>query len=599
MANSPRPSGVINIKVLAGGSELPGDFQINRIHISKDLNRISSAVLYFLDGNPSLQEFAISNTKDLEPGNDIEIKAGYDTDATTIFKGMIIKHGIKVHGESSFTIIECKDKTVLMTIENKSEIFEKKKDSDIIQSLISNHSGVSSDVQSTSYQHPQILQYDTTDWDFMLTRAESNGKVVYTVDNKVGVVAPKVGSPKLILEYGTNIIDFDATINATTQLSKVTAISWNIKGQKVEEKAATDPKFNDVGSLTSSKLAGHVSKAGHTIYHPGALDPSEMGEWGSAVMLKRQMGKLIGKVKSAGFAGINPNDTLELKGFGEKFNGKIYVTSVEHNIDGGQWFTTVHFGLNPELHSRKFDVSSQEASSMIPAVHGLQVGIVKKIHEDPENQNRVQVSLPTFGSQTNVWARRVFPDAGPERGVYWMPEIGDEVIVGFLHEDARYPIILGNLHSSKNKAPYVTDAENKEKGIVTREKLKLTFNDVDKITTWETPAGQLIEISDKDASIVIKDKQGNSITLKNNLIELDGKGSINIKAAQDISISAGKNITMDAKMDTKINATNIQATAKAQFTAKGNAKAEVSSGAQAVLKAGAMVQIQGALVKIN
>ncbi len=595
---SPKPSGVINIKVLAGGSELPGDFQVNRIQINKDMNRISGAVLYFLDGNPSLQKFEISDKSELDPGNDIEIKAGYDTDAETIFKGMIVKHGIKVRGGSSYTVIECKDKAILMTIENRSDIYEKKKDSDIVKSLISRYSGLSPKVDATNFQHPQILQYDTTDWDFMLSRAETNGKVVYTIDNEVGVVDPKVASAKLELEFGTNVIDFDANINAASQLSKVKAISWNIKGQKVSEKEVSSADFEEAGSLKASDLAGKVKKDGHLMYHPGAIDPSELGDWGKSIMLKRKMGKLIGRVKAKGFGKINPNDTLELKGFGKKFNGKVYVSSVEHEIDAGKWFTTVHFGMNPELHSRKFDMSAQEASSMIPAVHGLQIGIVKKIHEDPENQHRVQVSLPTFGSKTNVWARRIFPDAGPERGVYWMPEIDDEVVVGFLNDDARFPIIMGNLHSSKNKPPYTTDEKNKEKGIVTREKIKLTFNDEDKITTWETPAGQKIEISDKDESIVLQDKQGNKVTLKKNLIELNGKGAIAIKAMKDVTIS-GQNIKMDAKVDAKISATNIDASAKAQLKAAGNAKAEVSSGAQAVLKGGAMVQVQGALVKIN
>ncbi|HAN77007.1 MAG TPA: hypothetical protein DCQ31_04140 [Bacteroidales bacterium] len=594
----PKPSGLVNVKVLAGGSELPGTFQVNRIQITKTLNKVSSATIHFLDGNPSIQKFEISDKADLEPGAEIEIKAGYDSDSESLFKGIIIKHGIKVQSGSTFTIIECKDKAVLMTIENRSDIFEKKKDSEIMQTLISRHSGVSAKVDATDYQHPQILQYNATDWDFVMARAEANSKVVYTLDNKVGVVTPKVASPKMTLEFGTNIIDFEANINADTQLSKVKAISWNIKSQEVAQKEVSSADFEETGSLKSAGLAGKVKTDGQLLSHPGALDVGELGDWGKAVMLRSKMGKLTGTVKANGFAGINPNDTLELKGFGKKFNGKVYVASVEHSIDAGKWFTSIKFGLNPELHVRKFDIGSQQASGLLPAVHGLQIGIVKKIHEDPDNQHRVQVSLVSFGSSTNVWARRVFPDAGKERGVYWMPEIGDEVVIGFMNDDARYPIIIGNLHSSKNKPPYVTDAKNKEKGIVTREKLKLTFNDEDKITTWETPAKQSIEINDKEESIVIKDKQGNTITLKKDLIELKGMGEIKITAMKDVTIS-GQNIKIDAKLNADIGATNIKNTAKAQFKAAGNAGAEISSGAQTVVKGGAMVQIQGALVKIN
>jgi len=179
-----------------------------------------------------------------------------------------------------------------------------------------------------------------------------------------------------------------------------------------------------------------------------------------------------------------------------------------------------------------------------------------------------------------------------------VPEVKDEVIVGFMNDDARYPVILGSLHSSKNATPYTTDAKNKEKGVVTRENLKLTFDDVDKIITIETPAKHSIVISDKDGSIIITDKNKNKITMKSNLIELDGAGDIKIKAKKNISIE-GMKIDIKAKTDVAVEGVNVKNTAKAQFVAKGNAKAEISSGAQTVVKAGAMVQIQGALVKIN
>jgi len=271
---------------------------------------------------------------------------------------------------------------------------------------------------------------------------------------------------------------------------------------------------------------------------------------------------------------------------------------VKHEILGGQWYLHIQFGLSEKLHPEKFNISNLEASGMLPAVHGLQIGLVKKIHEDPDNQHRIQVSLPLFGSNKNVWARKIFPDAGIKRGLYFMPEVGDEVLIGFLNDDPRFPVILGSLHSSKNATPYTTDAKNKEKGVVTRENLKLTFDDVDKIITIETPAKQSIVIDDKKGEIVITDKSKNKITMKSNMIELDGVGDITIKAKQNINIE-GLKINLKAKTDVAVSGVNIKNTANAQFKASGNATAELSSSGQTSVKAGAMVQVQGALVKIN
>ncbi len=596
--SSPKPEGLVNIKVFAGGSELSGEFKISAVDIHKEVNRIASADIFFADGNPSTQEFALSNKTELEPGAEIEIKVGYSTESESFFKGIIVKHGVKIIHGSSFTYIECKDKAVFMSIENKSEIYEEKKDSEIFQSLISKYSGLTNDIEATTYKHPQILQYDSTDWDFLIMRAELNGKVVTTIDNKVSVKEPTVAGPDVILEYGTSILEFEADINAQTQFSKVTAYAWNINNQANTEKVVSSASFEDTGSLSSATLAGKVEKDGQKLFHSGAIDQNELNDWGKAKLLRSKMSKLVGRIKSKGVSNINPGQTMEIKGIGQKFNGNVFITGVRQEISAGYWFTHIQFGISPEMHTRKYDVTGESAGGLLPAVHGLQVGIVKKIHEDPDNQHRIQVSLPVFGSSTDVWARQVFADAGNNRGVYFVPEVNDEVIVGFMNDDARYPVILGSLHSSKNATPYTTDAKNKEKGVVTREKLKLTFDDVDKIITIETPAKHSIVISDKDKSIVITDKSKNKITMKPNLIELDGVGDIKIKAKKNITIE-GMKIDLKAKTDVALEGVNIKNTAKAQFTAKGNAKAEISSGAQTVVKAGAMVQIQGALVKIN
>ena len=598
MPTTPQPSGLVNLKVLANGSELSGEYQISSIDISKEINRISSATIIFIDGNPSKQEFTLSNNADLDPGNEIEIKSGYDTEAISIYKGMIVKHGVRIIGGSSFTSVECKDKAILMTIENCSEIYEKKKDSDIIKTLIQKYSGVTASVEATNFEHPQILQYDCTDWDFMLTRTEHNGKIITTIDNQVTIAAPVFNTAVLTLEFGTNILEFEADIDAQSQLSKVTANAWDIQNQAMTEQVVSSATFDDTGNLTFSTLANKVKKDGQSLFHGGPIDPNELTDWGTGIMLKSKMAKLRGRVKSKGVAAINPGETLELKGIGQKFNGNVYVSGVRQEIRSGYWFTHIQFGISPEQHMQKFNYNPKEAAGLIPAVHGLQIGIVQKIHEDPDSQYRIQVSLPVFGSQTLVWARQAFPDAGPERGLYFVPEINDEVVIGFFNDDARFPVILGSMHSIGHATPYTTDAENKEKGVRTREDLRLTFDDVDKIITIKTPAEQSIIIDDKNEEITITDKSKNKITMKSNLIELKGVGDIKIEAAQNIEIK-GMKITTTAQTDVETSGVNIKNTASAQFEASANAKAEIKASGQAVLKGGGMVEIKGALVKIN
>ncbi len=598
MAESPKSSGLVNVKVFVKGKELPGDFPVYSIDVTKEINKIAGATIKFLDGNPSTQDFILSNKADLNPGNEIEIQAGYDTDAKSIFKGIIIRHGVKARGTQSHTVVECKDRAILMTIENRSDIYEKKKDSEAINAITKRYKGLNSRVASTRYQHAQLVQYDCTDWDFVVLRAELNGQIITTIDNTLIAEKPKIARPSLELEFGTSILEFDADVDATSQLSRVIAQSWDVKSQKIAKKEITSSDFEDTGELKSATLAKDMQTGGYSLFHPGNLDISQLEEWGSSVMLKHKMSKLSGKIRCQGFGKIQPADTIELKGVGKKFNGKLFVSKVSHELHAGQWFTDIHFGGVPKLQSEKFDIGKKEASGILPAIHGLHIGVVKKINDDPDNQYRIQVSLPIFGSKLNVWARKAHPDAGKDRGVYFMPEVNDEVIIGFLNDDARYPVIMGSLFSSKNATPVKTDEKNTQKGLFTKENLKLVMDDQDKKVMLSTPAKQEIEIDDKSGSVSIKDKNGNTVTMKSNLIELESKGDLKISAGKNVTIS-GMKISIDAKTDVAINGTNIKQNAKAQFQAKGSAKAEISAGGQAVLKGGAMVQVQGALVKIN
>ena len=86
-------------------------------------NKIPHAIVTFLDGNPAKGDFALSSSADIEPGAEISISMGYKGKNEKIFKGIIVKHSIKLSGNNSYTTIECKDPVVKMTIGKNSRVF--------------------------------------------------------------------------------------------------------------------------------------------------------------------------------------------------------------------------------------------------------------------------------------------------------------------------------------------------------------------------------------------------------------------------------------------------------------------------------------------
>ena len=194
------------------------------------------------------------------------------------------------------------------------------------------------------------------------------------------------------------------------------------------------------------------------------------------------------------------------------------------------------------------------------------------------------MTLPSASQTvTSLWARLSNFYATNNAGAFFPPEVGDEVVLGFIDGDARYPVILGSLYNGMNAPPYIPGQINATKAIVTRSRMKVEFNDEKKMITLDTPAGNSIVISEDGKSVEIKDQNQNSIRL--------AKDGITMNSAKDINISAKGSIRIDAVSNVNVTAgLNVNATANAGFAAKGNATAELSASGQTTVK-GAMVLI--------
>src|SRR5687767_350236 len=113
---SSQSKSVVNTIMLSDGNEVTKQYQVLSIVVNKEVNRIASAMITILDGEPAKGSFEISSKPEFEPGKELEIKCGYRSDAETIFKGIVIKHSIKVRKKNSVLLIECRDAAVKMTV---------------------------------------------------------------------------------------------------------------------------------------------------------------------------------------------------------------------------------------------------------------------------------------------------------------------------------------------------------------------------------------------------------------------------------------------------------------------------------------------------
>ena len=596
MASSPleNSSGDLTVIVYSDGTALDETVQLMSVEVTRAANRIPSARLVVLDGDMPNDTFPLSDSDAFKPGKAIKVTAGYGAGAhPTLFEGVVVRHGLRVDGNNfARLIVDCRDKAAAMTLGRKCANFVDQKDSDIIGKLIGAYGGLSAEVSATTSQYKELVQYYVSDWDFMLARAEANGMVAIVEAGTVAVKPPATaGSPVLTLTYGIDLIEFQADLDARSQLSGVDGAAWDPAAQEVIEQHAAPPTLNAQGDIAAAALAEVLGLASFRLQSAVPLDSGSLKAWADGQQLKAGLARIRGRAKFQGSALAKPGVLVELKGVGARFNGAAWVSAVTQAISGGSWTTEAEFGMAPEWFSENAALAAPLAGGLTAGVPGLQVGVVKKLDADPDGQYKVQVSVPLMQAEADgVWARLAGFYGSEGIGAFFVPEIGDEVVLGYFNNDPSHPIILGSLYSSKRKPPYEITADNFTKAIVTRSKLTLEFDEDKKVITIVTPGKNKIVISDDAKSILLQDQNGNKVELKPEGIVLDSPKDIAISAKGKVTIAAVGNIELSSKADLKGKALNVNHEASIGLVAKGGASAELSASGQTTVK-GAMVMI--------
>lgn len=584
----PNPSthDVASFNILLDGEAMDASYEVLSISIEKEINKIPSARILLKDGDASLTDFEISNKEDFVPGKEISIKIGFDSNNSQAFKGIITKHAIKVkENGNTQLLIECRHLTTRMTTGRHSRYFLEMKDSEVFDSLIGDY-GLTGNVEPTNLNHKELVQHNLTDWDFMLLRAEANGMLVNVDDGVIAIGKPDTNSdPVLQVTYGSSIIEFEAEMDARNQWANVEAISWDYTNQNLFKAETSEASsFTQHGNISGADLSKTANLDKFQLYHSGHLTEQELQDWVDGTMLRSRLSKIRGRVRVSGFAGIKPGNMLKLAGVGDRFNGKAYVTAVKQDIGDGTWYTHIQFGLDPERYiTAQKEVNEYAAAGLLGSIQGLQIGIVLQLENDPDGEDRILVKIPVIdNSSSGTWVRVACLDAGSDRGSFFRPEIGDEVIVGFVNNDPRHAIVLGMLNSSAKKAPLSADDKNDEKGFFTRSGMRIHFNDSSKTITIDTPAGNSVQLDEQGTKIEIKDQNSNKITMNSNGISMESPLNIEIKAGANLMLSAGASLS--------IGGASLSVKADASLGLEGAITKVSSSG---------ITEISGSLVKIN
>lgn len=523
----------VSIKVEINGNDVtdkPGG--LISLSVQKGINKIPTANLIFSESYDGCK-VKKADSDDFGLGSFIEIKAGYSQDLQTIFKGVIVRQSVQYRtNKPSVFELECKDPVIHMTLlKNKHNhlLSGNDTDGDICKRMLNFYKNLGVHLAdgfplSGFLQPENRVQNEVSDWDFLGLIAEANSYMILVDEGKYNWFKPgEKQDTKNIATMGTNIIEINTDNDARKSDATVKVSYWDPVQQQLVQETATDAQE---GKAQGFKLSENISMDGFV--------PKAAESQANAIENQKKLSSIRGNVKVKGMD-IAPGEFLKLEGLGGALDDTHLVSAVTHQVTNASWTTDIQIGLEKTAMSEKIKETPLAKPGLSTPMQGLQIGVVTALENDKQaGHHRVKVRMPQVtrpdqGEDEGFWVRLSTLYAGNNRGFVFRPEIGDEVVLGFLNSDPNNPILLGSLHSNKNPAPYPASDKNPQQGFKSKGEMELIFDDDKKSVEIKTKKGLSVLIDESTGQIVLKDNHQNSITMSSSGMELKSNGTINIK----------------------------------------------------------------------
>ena len=533
MAEQRRLDGVI---ITADGAPLQAELyaRLTHVHVEESVQLPDSFELRFDDPH-----FTLFDEDRFRYGTRVSIAFRAESDPVVVTAGEITAIAVEPGlGGRHELILTGLDLTHRLARGPKTRTFLKMTDSDIASRIAGDY-GLDADIDATGDVREHTMQHGETDYAFLRRLAGRVGHDMWITDQTFHFKKKPKGRtdpPKLV--WGENLLDFRVRFASVDVCDEVVVTAWDPVDQKaVTGRADTpDPGTDAPAAQQMADAARH--SFGAVTRHAGQFPSGTQAEADAraqALLLKASGGQVVLRGEAVGNPLLGAGGEASLDKVGTRLAGTYRLTSVEHVYGADRPYVT------------RFVCGGKDADSLADLVGGgggagggeqhrgwgsLVVAVVTNNDDQQGGQGRVRVKFPTLHDSESGWARVVAPGAGAKRGLQWLPEVGDEVLVGFENDDKARPLVLGGLWGRKDKPP-----EEKP--------------------TQDGKVNQRILASGKDHRLVLTDgptsvvelRMGDAkalLHLEKSSSQLAGDQKLVITADQ-IEITAGQKLTLSSK----------------------------------------------------
>jgi len=506
----------------------------------------------------------------LKIGNTVKIK--YQSSTTEEFKDK----GIETIFEGEITGIECNftDESQAPIIIRGYDVshrlhrgrynrsFQNMTDSDVVKKIIGEIGITAGNIESSGAPHEYVFQENQTNMEFLRERAFAIGFELFIKDNKLFFQKPQK-TDSLNLEWLKDFNSFRVRVNSAEQVSSVEVRGWNYEQKKsivgtAEAEKVITKNQNGKGREVSTKFDLNRKPPKMIVVDRPVSSDREANKMAQAICNELGGEFICADARAQGNPKIRVSKVVNLKDMG-KYDGEYYITETRHLY-------------HKRVYTTEFTVRGLRGGNLLTLLspktrlqpgQTLMVGIVTD-NKDPKNWGRVKVKLPTLTEDhESNWARVVALGAGGKgggMGFYCLPEINDEVLVGFEHGDIHRPYIIGGVWNGKDKPPEnvkdtIVSNKVRLRTIKTRTGHTLQFVEENKGSSKagiyiETAGGNKISLNDSDRYVEIETKGGHKIKMddRGRSISVDSQGDLSLNAKGKIDIKANMNITIKGMM---------------------------------------------------
>ncbi|HEY4410960.1 MAG TPA: VgrG-related protein, partial [Acidimicrobiia bacterium] len=338
----------------------------------------------------------------------------------------------------------------------KVRTFTKSKDNDVV-SKIAQEYGLRVDADATSGQHEYLLQCGT-DYEFIAERARYCGFHWWVSDRTLYFKKPEAKRATRTVTWGSGLRRFRLRLSSTESAKTATVRGWDPVSQQalVGTSAMAGASGGGVELATDAPLiTKKVGKGASSFaaerfaWGTPVKDTHEANGLATALAQRATAEQAIAKGETLGDPDLRPGAAVKIEGLAESLCGTYQLTRVEHVLAAGQPYLTRFESGGAHDHGLVdlLGGGQRPSGGVSPPLLGssLVVGIVTN-NNDPDKLGRVKVKFPTLtDKEESDWARVVSTGAGSSRGLQIIPDVNDEVLVGFEHGDVTRPLVLGGL----------------------------------------------------------------------------------------------------------------------------------------------------------